>query len=676
MIEKNFCFSGEEGFHARPVSEFVSVAKRFESKIEIEFEEEIYDGKSPLSIMCGCIEDGCVFTLRIEGSDEKEAYEAIFQKMALSTPPYFREAGGGEKDCSSLKEPEAASISSTEIIPLSGGIAVGKTLIYRRQEAEYEQKAKDTRAEGEKLFTAIHSLQARLQKMEWQASDSNAAGILKAHQEILSDQSFVETIQQKIFQEGFSAAYAVHLAQEEIKAKFEALKNERMRERAADIKDISSQLMDEIMGTSDRLQVEEPGTVIVAEELLPSDTIHMDSSKVVGFITEKGGKNSHSAIVARSLGIPAISNVAQAVSCIPDNTPIILDGDTGCYFLSPDKETRKKYDEKIARIHKEKEEDSLYVNQPSCTTDGRKLELSANIFGEAELENALQSGAEGVGLFRTEFLYMNRSMPPSLEEQFTCYKNLLEQAGDLPVTIRTLDAGGDKPTPCLSMPKEENPFLGVRAIRFCLRNKEIFCTQLKALLMASAYGNLRIMFPMISMVEELQEALRLLKEEREKLEQEGTKIGAYQVGIMIETPSAAVMSEKLAEFVDFFSIGSNDLNQYVMAADRGSEALSEFHSPYHPAVLRLIYYTVRSAEKNGIWVGVCGESGGDPLLIPLYIGMGIRELSMSSSKIASSRRIVNNLSFEEVQELTEMVLDAPTEQEVRKNLQKIHNTET
>lgn len=668
MIEKNFKFSGEEGFHARPVSEFVDVAKRFESKVEIEFEQEVYEGKSPLSIMCGCIEDGCVFTLRIEGSDEKEAYEAIYRKMALSSPPYFLEDCDKERNGRPLQEPEVSTVSSVGIIPLSGGIAIGKTWVYRRQEAEYEQKAEDTRAEGEKLFAAIDSLKTKLEKMEWQVSDQNAAGILKAHQEILSDQSFVETIQQKIFQEGFSAVYSIRLAQEEIKTKFEALKSERMRERAADIKDISSQLIDEIMGTSAKLQIEEAGTIIVAEELLPSDTIHMDPSKVVGFITEKGGKNSHSAIVARSLGIPAISNVEQAVSRIPNAAPVILDGDTGCYFLFPDEETTKKYDEKTERIRKMQEQDNLYRNQSSCTTDGCRLELSANIFGEAELENAIRLGAEGVGLFRTEFLYMNRPEPPSLEEQFTCYKNLLEQAGELPVTIRTLDAGGDKPTPCLHMPKEENPFLGVRAIRFCLRNKEIFCTQLKALLMASAYGNLRIMFPMISMVEELQEALKLLNEEKEKLTQEGIKIGSYQVGVMIETPSAAVMSGELAKFVDFFSIGSNDLNQYVMAADRGAEVLSEFHSPYHPAVLRLIYHTVRSAEKSGIWVGVCGESGGDPLLIPLYVGMGIRELSMSASKIASARRITNNLCFSEIQELTDRVLSASTEQEMRKNL--------
>lgn len=677
MIQKKFRFSGEEGFHARPVSEFVEVAKRFESRIEIEFDGEVYEGKSPLSIMCGCIEDGCVFTLKIDGPDEQAAYEALYHRMALSPDRYFvevqeesgpyaqaeKKAAGGDSD-----NPGAA-------IPLSGGIAIGKTMVYRRGEREYEKKAQDINAETDKLFAAIEAVLQKLCRMEEETSDQNAAGILKAHREIISDQSFIESIREKIAAEGFSSIYSIHLVAEEVRARFEALKNDRMRERAADVKDVSNQLIHEIMGGSQSLEVQEPGTVVVADELLPSDTIHLDPSKVAGFITEKGGKNCHSAIVARSLGIPAISNVEGALESIPDGAPIVLDGDKGLYFLFPDEKIQKEYREKLNRKEEEKEKDKAYLSGPSRTIDGRELELSANIFSGAEMKNAASLGAEGVGLFRTEFLYMNRSDPPPLEEQFACYKALLEQAGNLPVTIRTLDAGGDKPTPCLQMPREENPFLGVRAIRFCLRNEEIFRTQLQALLMASAYGRLRMMFPMISTVEELLRALSLLQEEREKLEKEGVKLGEYQVGVMIETPAAAVMSGELAKLVDFFSIGSNDLNQYVMAADRTSGELSEFHSAYQPAVLRLIYHVVKAAEQNSIWVGVCGESGGDPLLVPLYLGMGITELSMSAPRIAATRRIISNLRFDEMKGKVDAILSAATERELKSLLKGLYDRE-
>lgn len=670
MIEKKFRFSGEEGFHARPVSEFVEVAKRFESSVEIEFDGEVYEGKSPLSIMCGCIEDGCVFTLKIDGPDENEAYDAIYAQMALSADRYFVDAGeadGGAGQSEEKKEPAAQNPAGA--VALSGGIAIGKTMIYRRSEREYEQKAENVDEETGKLFAAIKAVLDKLCRMEREASDENAAGILKAHREIISDQSFIESIREKIAAEGFSSIYSIHLVAEEVRGRFEALKNERMRERAADVKDVSNQLIDEIMGGSQGLQVDEPGTIVVADELLPSDTIHLDPQKVAGFVTEKGGKNCHSAIVARSLGIPAISNVPDALDSIPDGAPMILDGDKGLYFLFPDEKIRKEYEEKLAKENAEREKDKLYLTGPSRTVDGRELELSANIFSGAEMKNAASLGAEGVGLFRTEFLYMNRSDPPSLEEQFACYKGLLEAADGLPVTIRTLDAGGDKPTPCLNMPKEENPFLGVRAIRFCLRNEGIFRTQLRALLMASACGRLRIMFPMISTVEELIKTLSLLGEEKEKLEGEGVTLGQYEVGVMVETPSAAVMSGELARLVDFFSIGSNDLNQYVMAADRTSGELSEFHSAYHPAVLRLIRYVVEAAEKNGVWVGVCGESGGDPLLIPLYVGMGIKELSMSAPRIAQARRIVSNLSFGEMKEKVDAVLSAATEGELKSLLE-------
>lgn len=672
MIEKKFRFSGEDGFHARPVSEFVSVAKQYTSNVEVEFEDEIYEGKSPLSIMCGCIEDGCVFTLRIDGDDENEAYEAIVAKMTEPPEPYFLEFTEESQPLATAASDPPAAVNPVAAISLSGGIAIGKTYVYRRDvRNDYPQQADDINVETGKLFSAIQLVLDNLSHMEQEVTNQDSADILKAHREIISDQSFIESIREKIISKGFSSIYSIYLVVEEVKERFESLKSERMRERAADVQDVSNQLIDAIMGTTQNLQVEEAGTIIIAEELLPSDTIHLDTTKVAGFITEKGGKNCHSAIVARSLGIPAVSNVANAAELIPSGIPVILDGDNACYYLNPDEFLKKEYEEKLNLLQMAQAENNRYISYPSITLDKRELELAANIFSENEILNAVQMGAEGVGLFRTEFLYMNRETPPTLDEQFSCYKSLLMQAENLPVTIRTLDAGGDKPTPCLNMPHEDNPFLGVRAIRFCLRNEDIFRTQLSALLMASAYGNLRIMFPMISMMEELKQALKLLNEEKEKLLQKGIPVGNYEVGAMIETPSAAIMSNELAQFVDFFSIGSNDLNQYVMAADRSSGELSDLHSPCHPAVLRLIHMTAQSAERNHIWVGVCGESGGDPLLIPLYVGMGIRELSMSASQIAASRRIVNHLSYKKIQSQVASILNAATEEEVRLRLQNL-----
>lgn len=672
MICKDYYFSGEDGFHARPVSEFVDISKRFQSQINIVFEGETYDGKSPLSMMCSCIEDKSRFELIISGEDEIQAYHAIQEKMILGDGQYFVEAVEEQKLCEETNLYVCVNDTITGV-SLSGGIAIGKTIVYQKSHPEMEKLAENPDVETEKLFGGINALLDKLHHMEQQTADQNAAGILKAHKEIISDQSFIDSIQEKIAAEGFSSIYSIYLVAEEVRKRFEDLKNERMRERAADIKDVSQQLINQIRGDAAILEIKEPGSIIVAEELLPSDTINLDTSKVVGFITEKGGRNCHSAIIARSLGIPAISNVEDAVARISDGIPVILDGDEGCCYLQPDDIQKAVYEKRLTQMKKEKDEDCSYISLATHTIDGREIELAANIFQMSEVKHAISMGAEGIGLFRTEFLYMDRDIPPSCEEQFHCYRDILEEAGDLPVTIRTLDAGGDKPAPCLPMPKEENPFLGLRAIRYCLKHEDVFRAQIRALLMASAYGNLRIMFPMITMVEELLRTLDILRQEKEKLETEGIKIGKYQVGIMIETPSAAVMSGELAGFVDFFSIGSNDLNQYVMAADRGLGDLSEFHSNYHPAVLRLIRHVVLCAEQNGIWVGVCGESGGDPLLIPFYLGMGIRELSMSPHQIASARRIANHFSFEKKSNQVEPVLESSTTQELLDKLKAFGN---
>lgn len=672
MIKQQYRFSGEEGFHARPVTEFVQVAKQFSSNIEIEFNGETYDGKSSISIMCGCIEDGSVFSLIIDGADELQAHLAIREKMLHSPEAYFAEVAADEQTSGGGKQTSAASKSQAQgCIAVSGGVAIGKAQLYRRDNVSAIETAEDAGAELQKLEAAISSLAKRLRESLDGIANEDSLGIIKAHAEILKDATLIDLVKEKIKKDKLGCVSAIALASEEMQKRFGALNNERMRERAADIKDVLKQLASEITGVRDTLEVKEKDTIIIADELLPSDTIHLDPEMTAGFITEKGGRNCHSAIVARGLGIPALSNVKDALAAIPDGATVIVDGDEGVYYVSPSAELLGKYREKVQFNLRQQQENEKYKSLSTQTVDGKKIELAANIFDSAEMVAAAEAGAEGVGLFRTEFLYMNRKQPPTLEEQFACYKKTLIDAKGLPVTIRTLDAGGDKPTPCLNMPKEDNPFLGVRAIRFCLRNPDIFRTQLRALLMASAYGNLRIMFPMIAMHEELIRVLKILDEEKQSLVAEGLALGNYQTGIMIETPAAAVMSEDLAPLVDFFSIGTNDLTQYVMAADRGSGELSDFQSPYQPAVLRLINYVIKSASKHNVWVGICGESGGDPLLAPLFIGMGIAELSMTAKKIPALRRIINGLNYAALADNVDSLLNSHTAAELNERLVKL-----
>lgn len=672
MIKQQYRFSGEEGFHARPVTEFVQVAKQFSSNIEIEFNGETYDGKSSISIMCGCIEDGSVFSLIIDGADELQAHLAIREKMLHSPEAYFAEVAADEQTSGGGKQTSAASKSQAQgCIAVSGGVAIGKAQLYRRDNVSAIETAEDAGAELQKLEAAISSLAKRLRESLDGIANEDSLGIIKAHAEILKDATLIDLVKEKIKNDKLGCVSAIALASEEMQKRFGALNNERMRERAADIKDVLKQLASEITGVRDTLEVKEKDTIIIADELLPSDTIHLDPEMTAGFITEKGGRNCHSAIVARGLGIPALSNVKDALAAIPDGATVIVDGDEGVYYVSPSAELLGKYREKVQFNLRQQQENEKYKSLSTQTVDGKKIELAANIFDSAEMVAAAEAGAEGVGLFRTEFLYMNRKQPPTLEEQFACYKKTLIDAKGLPVTIRTLDAGGDKPTPCLNMPKEDNPFLGVRAIRFCLRNPDIFRTQLRALLMASAYGNLRIMFPMIAMHEELIRVLKILDEEKQSLVAEGLALGNYQTGIMIETPAAAVMSEDLAPLVDFFSIGTNDLTQYVMAADRGSGELSDFQSPYQPAVLRLINYVIKSASKHNVWVGICGESGGDPLLAPLFIGMGIAELSMTAKKIPALRRIINGLNYAALADNVDSLLNSHTAAELNERLVKL-----
>ena len=663
MIRRNYRFSGGEGFHARPVSEFVKITKTFSSAVTIEFENEIYDGKSTLSIMCGCIEDGCSFSVCFCGSDEEQAAATIESAM-VRTNGYFVPV-----ECMEGQPPQAAETvcrHENRYLVLSDGIAVGNAVIFRHAHRSATQQAcVDPQAEYARFQAAVEYIRRQLELERSEYEGTQAAGILDAHLEILHDKHLSGEIGHRI-QTGMSCEMAVQMVSDSLEAQFLELKNLRMQERAADIRDVAGRLLEALTGATDRPRLTEETCIIVADELLPSDTISLDLKRVVGLITERGGVNSHSAIVARSMGIPALSNVSGVTEKIGEGECLILDCEKGMYIANPSQAEVAHFLEKAAQYRRLPEQDDMCVQV--TTPEGYPVELSVNILSAGEMEYAISHGAEGVGLFRTEFIYMNRTQPPGLQEQTEIYETLLRNAAGRPVTIRTLDAGGDKPTPCLPMQPEKNPFLGMRAIRFCLAHEDVFRTQLRALLLASRAGKLRIMFPMLATVEETAAAFRLLHEEKTALEKQDVQTGMCQAGIMIETPAAALMAPELAKLADFFCIGTNDLTQYTMAADRELAALKDLHSPYQPAVLRLIAMAAAAAQKAGIWTGICGESGGNPLLAPLYLAMGITEFSMAVRQLADVRSSLLHCGRSALDALLQRVLGCATAEEVEKQL--------
>lgn len=691
MIIRDYIYMGEEGFHARPVTEFTRVAREFESRFTIRFDDEDFDGKSPFSIMSACIEGGNRFTLEIDGPDEQQADETLRVVMmdpslserlmdAPDSPATPEAVAGRPKDFPSavpeLCRPVGSKAPrSTEPGPpdacgaaASPGIAIGTAYVYNPARIDgVPAVCENPEAEKRAFEKAFERVRHALEDEQARAERTHAE-ILDAHIELLKDESLKKRVLERIAERRQTAAYALYTALSDMEIQFQSFKSERIRERFADIKDICMRIYAELTGVHAGLDVRTPHTVVVAEDLLPSDTLKLDKSLIAGFITELGARNSHSAILARAGGFPAVVGAGQNIRSIRSGDTVILDGDTGAIFVNPDPDTLRAYEQRIEARQAKKDMLRQYTHVPTRTADGIDIELSANLFAGGEIFEALQNGAEGVGLFRTEFLYMNRAVPPDLNEQCSIYKEVLKNAGGRPVTIRTLDAGGDKPLACLDMKAEANPFLGNRAIRYCLSHPDILRTQLKALLIASASGTLRIMFPMITLYDELQKVRAILEEEKHALLRAGTTLGEYQVGIMIETPSAALVSGDLAELCDFFSIGSNDLIQYVMAADRLNPELQLYCSHYHPSVLRAIYAVVQSALEKGVWVGVCGESAGDLLVAPLYVAMGITELSMAAQGIAECRMRLNALDAAGLKARIPEILSLKTAAEIKQAL--------
>lgn len=549
----------------------------------------------------------------------------------------------------------------------SKGIAMGKAFLVKAPDLRAEQR-EIVKEEAEREKRAF--LRAVEQTREVLRPLARENAIFAAHLDMAEDDTLIEGVEKKILR-GKCAQWALEEQMDETCALLESLEDAYLRERAADVRDVCRRMMGFLKGIDDdpfRNIREE--VILFAEELNPSDTAKMDFRYIRGMVTAKGGSTSHVAILARSMEIPALLGLEGILEEVQDGQEVILDGNEGRLILYPDEEMHRIYAEKEEAERELKRKLKEMNRLPAVTTDGRQVHLYANVGSLKDVQAAKKQGAEGIGLFRSEFLYMESSRFPTEQEQFEIYKKAAEILKK-PITIRTLDIGGDKALPYYQFEKEENPFLGWRAIRFCLDMRDVFKTQLKALLRAAAYGDIRIMYPMIVSVEEFRTANRLLEECKQELRERGVLFReSISTGIMVETPAAVWMAEELAKEVDFFSIGTNDLTQYILAADRGNQKLTKLYSPFHPAVLRAVAKVIAAGHREGKEVGMCGEFAGDVRAVPLLIGMGLDEFSMVSTEIAAVRYQVRGLSMEQTKHLAERVLAAGTEKEVKRFLER------
>ena len=555
-------------------------------------------------------------------------------------------------------------------IAASQGISLAKAYVFVEPDLSVQEvKIEDVAAEVKRFEDAIEASKKELTIIKENALASlgaDKAAVFEAHLLILDDPEFMGTVKTDIESKVINAEYAFKETSDMFISMFEAMDNEYMKERAADIRDVSKRILAHLLGVDlPNPSLIDEEVIVIAEDLTPSDTAQLNKKYVKGFATNIGGRTSHSAIMARSLEIPAVVGTSSITEDVKNGDILILDGLDGIVLVNPDEATTAEYKEKHAKFEAQKAEWAKLVTEKSVTKDGHEVILAANIGTPADLEGVKNNGGEAVGLYRTEFLYMGRDQLPTEDEQFEAYKAVLEGMGDKPVVVRTLDIGGDKELPYLDLPKEMNPFLGFRAIRLCLEEKDLFRTQLRALLRASVYGKLCVMFPMIATIQEFRAAKALFLEEKEKLVAEGVAVSNdIELGIMVEIPSTAVIADIFAKEVDFFSIGTNDLVQYTMAADRMSEKVSYLYQPYNPAILRLVKNVIEASHKEGKWTGMCGEMAGDTLAIPLLLGMGLDEFSMSATSILQARSQIKNLSLEKMKELVDKAIMCSTTEEV------------
>lgn len=559
-------------------------------------------------------------------------------------------------------------------IPVSDGIAIGRVLKLKKEERAVEAYTiceEDIENEISRFTEALEKVSCHVQALyestKYKLNESEAE-IFAAHLSVVEDPMIEDGVKDRIRDERMNVEQALKLTLDEIEALFAALDDEYLRERGADVRDVGGQIMDYLLGRAslDVSRLPYP-CIIAAKDLAPSETMSMDFSKTLGFMTEQGGRTSHTAIISRSLEIPAVVGIGSMMEELKDEEWVILDALEGTIIINPDKGQIESYKQKQEEYLAGKQLLAQLKDEPAMTKDHAFFELCANIGNPSDADRILNYGAEGIGLYRTEFLYMENSHFPTEEEQFTAYKVVAEKMGDKPVIIRTLDIGGDKALPYFTFEHEENPFLGWRAIRICLDQVDVLKTQLRAILRASAFGNLKIMYPMIISKEELLQANEILEACKGELRSEGTKFNPdIQVGIMVETPAAVAMSDVLANYVDFFSIGTNDLCQYTLAVDRGNVKIADRYNPLHPAVLRNIKRVIDAAHAKGKPVGMCGEFAGDERAAEMLAGFGLDEFSMTASSIPRIKKRIRDMRLQDARQTAAKVLEAETIEEVRR----------
>ena len=657
------------GLHARPAAVLVNLAKKFQSSVYLRRGDNHVNAKSVVTIMGLQVGHGETVTLEAQGDDAKEAITELTEAV---------QSGLGEEGTMPASAPASIAQSALKAPPprpksdnpniivgvaASSGLAVGQTYRVREQKLEVEAVGDTPEKERRQLEEAIARAALEVESIRAKVhgqGDPGKAAIFAAHQEILDDPEMMN-IANSAINKGKSAAFAWQHTYTTEADKLANLDNELLAQRANDIRDVGMRVLRLLTGV-EATEIKYPhNTILLAEDLTPSDMANLDRDRIVGFCTLAGGATSHVAILARSMGIPAIAGAAPRMMDLVDGTPVILNGTKGQLQLNATPQAIERTRDRIARQNAKQANDLKLAFNPAVTLDGHHVEIVANIGSLKDAQEATSLGAEGVGLLRTEFLFMERSKAPTEDEQTGIYRSIAEVMGaDKPIIIRTLDVGGDKPLPYLPMAHEENPFLGERGIRFGFDQPELQRTQLRAILRAASAGKLRVMFPMIGRIEELRMAKAMLEEERQHL-----GLPSVDVGIMIEIPSAAVMAETLAKEVDFFSVGTNDLTQYTLAVDRGHPKLAPFVDGLHPAVLRLIDQAVQGARRHDKWVGVCGGIGSDPQAIPILIGLGVKELSASVSMIPRIKAQVRSLNLDGCQKLAAQALSMETAADVR-----------
>ena len=537
------------------------------------------------------------------------------------------------------------------------GIAIGPLRIYKKDETETTVNSSLTPEEEYARFDAARvkaqeQLGVLYDKALDEVGEENAA-IFEIHQMMLDDDDLLDSVKSIIDTQGATAEYAVATAGDNLAAAFAAMEDAYMRARATDIKDISRRVVNILTGQSDGDLLDDKPAILVADDLTPSETVQLDKSKLLGFITRHGSSNSHTAILARTMNIPALIGVDFQDDW--DGKMAVIDGYNSCVYIEPAAELLTAMEEKRSNDLKQEALLQTLKKKPNITLDGREIKVYANIGNASDVGLVIQNDAQGIGLFRSEFIYLDSQDYPTEDQQFLLYKRVVETMAGKKVIIRTLDIGADKQADYFGLDKEENPALGYRAIRICLTRKDIFKTQLRAILRASAFGTVSIMFPMVISVREVRDAKELLEECRAELKERGVAMGEVEIGIMVETPAAVMMAEELAEEVQFFSLGTNDLTQYTLAIDRQNPKLDNFYDSHHPAVLRMIKHTVEAGHRHGCWVGICGELGADQTLTETFLRMGLDELSVSPSAVLPLRKLIRSLDLSktsEVQKLT------------------------